>query len=128
MIQVRELYSDRYEEYDRALRSFPNASAYHTRGWMELIARVVGAEPLVLIAFEGNEIKGALPLALQKNLLGGRRLVTLPFSHRVPPLGDMEIIGKLIQRAVQFCLDRGCSFYELRDETTAEHHGGFPVR
>lgn len=88
-VQVSLLTPERYDDYDSALGKFADATIYHTRRWHGFLAEAFGVEPMTLIAHDGAALLGAFPLALQRRWRG-RQLTSLPYSHRVSPLGTIE--------------------------------------
>jgi hypothetical protein len=114
MFNVQELQTEKSVEYDAALKNFPDASIYHTRSWMELLQNTFAVAPRTLIALDGKDIVGILPMGEQKNLLGGYRLVSLPFSHQVPPLGSPEAVDALLQYSIDYFKSKNCSFLEFK--------------
>jgi CelD/BcsL family acetyltransferase involved in cellulose biosynthesis len=85
-MDVRPLGPADHQAYDRFVAASPGNTVYHARAWHELLRRCFGYEPRVLVAWQDGAIVGTLPLALVDTLTGGRRLVSLPFSHHVAPL------------------------------------------
>jgi len=82
-------------------------SVYHTLAWRNLLTETYGYKPEYLLAVENSEVVGVLPLMLVKGILTGKRLVSLPFSHRVPVLGSDSAQKKLLQTAVDFAHEKG---------------------
>jgi hypothetical protein len=75
--------------WSELVASHPNASVFHTVGWLEALKRTYGYEP---IAFTTSSPTGALKNGLVfcrvKSWLTGSRLVSLPFSDHCEPLCD----------------------------------------
>jgi len=114
-VTVRRLGPGDHAAYDRFVGGRPEATIYHTRQWHELLADVFGYQPRVLVAAAGDEITGALPLALVDTGLGGRRLVSLPFSHRVALLGrDGPAAAALLDAVADLAMAERCRFVEIR--------------
>lgn len=75
---------------DPEVRAFcenhPLAAPYHDPFWWDLLARAFGYETVAVVETRGAAIVGASPACVVNPIAGGRRLVSLPFSHDVPPL------------------------------------------
>src|SRR5580704_12736917 len=69
---------DLWEAY---IRRDPQASFYHRLGWREVIRRSFGHRAWYLVAQDGAEIRGALPLVEMRSPLFGHFLVSLPFVN-----------------------------------------------
>lgn len=116
VISVATLAAADEDAYDAFVAGHPAASVYHTRSWLSLLRDAFGYQPRILVARDGpGRLLGALPLALVRTPLGGRRLVSLPFSHRVAPLAEDEPgLTALLAGAVREAQQAGCRFAELR--------------
>jgi len=65
----------------------PNASAFHTRGWLEALRTTYGYEPVAFTASAPPEkLTNALLFCFVRSWLTGSRLVSLPFSDHCEPL------------------------------------------
>ena len=126
MITVSTLAPADQDDYDAFAATHPDATVYHTRSWLLLLRDAFGYSPLVLVARdEGGRMLGALPAALVHTAFGGRRLVSLPFSHRVVPLaGDGAVRGALLAGALREAEAAACRFAELRTGPLAEPPAG----
>ena len=69
------------------LETHPGASIFHTTGWLETLRRTYGYEPVVFTTSPpGAALTNGLPFCRIASWLGGRRLVSLPFSDHCAPL------------------------------------------
>ena len=50
-----------------------------------MVARTYKHRPVYLVAKEGGEIKGILPMFLMRSMIFGKKLVSVPFA----PYGDV---------------------------------------
>ena len=65
----------------------PNASVFHTRGWLEALWTTYGYEPIAFTTSAPTEkLTNALLFCVVRSLLTGRRLVSLPFADHCEPL------------------------------------------
>jgi CelD/BcsL family acetyltransferase involved in cellulose biosynthesis len=118
-ITVRELSHDSVGLSEAVLSALPGASVYHTPQWMDFLIAAFSVKPRTLAAFEAGEIVGLLPLASIRRWRE-TRLISLPFTHRVPILGAEDVAGRLLQAAKQLAdTELRCSL-ELRGQATAQ--------
>lgn len=122
-MDVRVLSPDQVDAYDAFVAAAPSATVYHCRAWMNFLAEAFGAVPQTLVAWDGDRLAGLLPLMLKRHPLSGRRLVSLPYSHRVAPLGDPAALEALWQAASARADSLGCAL-ELRGAVPERWHGG----
>jgi hypothetical protein len=65
----------------------PNASVFHTRGWLRALQTTYGYEPVAFTTSPpSQELKNALLCCVVHSWLTGSRLVSLPFSDHCEPL------------------------------------------
>ena len=109
---MKERHKSAYSEY---ISTNSSASIYHTLQWHEVIKEVYEYKPLYLLALESGKIVGALPMFLVETLIGGRRLVSLPFSHMVMPLADRdEVLSALLVEAKDMLEQSGAEYLEIK--------------
>jgi len=109
---------------DPSVRAFcethPQASPYHDPFWWDLLTRSFGYRSVVVAQTRGDQIVGAAPACVVRPIMGGRRLVSLPFSHDVLPLcaegGSAEALLRGLRLAAPAL---GCSSIELRGSSPA---------
>ena len=65
----------------------PNASVFHTSGWLHALQRTYGYEPVAFTTSPPTgELRNAVVFCAVRSWLTGRRLVSLPFSDHCEPL------------------------------------------
>src|SRR5438093_5776537 len=65
----------------------PNASIFHTRGWLSSLKRTYGFAPVAFTTSPaGTELRNALVMCRVRSWMTGDRLVSLPFSDHCDPL------------------------------------------
>lgn len=114
--------------YSTYVDRHPLATVYHTPEWMETLRASFGYSPRTLAAWSGSEIVGALPLCAVRSALGGKRLVGLPFSHRVPALGPPEVVAGLTRAARELAAGGGFRSLELRADAASPEGEGWTRR
>ncbi len=96
----------------------PNASVFHTRGWLRALQTTYGYEPVVFTTSAPDEgLTNALLFCVVRSWLTGSRLVSLPFSDHCEPLVEdadqfralfsfVESLGQ--KEAVEVCRNTVC--------------------
>jgi CelD/BcsL family acetyltransferase involved in cellulose biosynthesis len=78
------LQDPRWPEF---VRRHPNASVFHTAGWLRALQRTYHYEPVAFtMSAPTEELRNALLFCVVRSWLTGRRLVSLPFSDHCEPL------------------------------------------
>ena len=105
---VYEIDPTRDERWDEFLQNHPDASIFHTRGWLEALRRTYGYQPVAFTTSPpGCPLTNGLPFCQISSWLSGRRLVSLPFSDHCAPLVESpEQLTSLLTH-LQDKLDRG---------------------
>jgi hypothetical protein len=89
MVDVYEVDPIRDPRWRELLQRHPQASVFHTPGWLEALRRTYGYEPIVLTTCAPtSELSNGLALCRIDSWLTGRRIVSLPFSDHCEPLFD----------------------------------------
>src|SRR5271165_2171364 len=75
------------ERWEDLLQNHPQASIFHTRGWLEALRKTYGYAPVAFTTSPlGYRLTNGVPFCEISSWLSGRRLVSLPFSdHCTPP-------------------------------------------
>jgi FemAB-related protein (PEP-CTERM system-associated) len=104
------------QRWEQLVAAHPRGTLYHLPGWSELLYRCYGFQPICLaLVGDANQIGGILPLSLIDSPLTGRRLVSLPFTNAVGPLGENEATASLLlQHAVELAGRERCRYVEIR--------------
>lgn len=101
--------------WDAYVQANPEASAYHRRGWLDLIGRAFGHEVRPLACVDGDAIRGVLPLVVMRSRLFGTHAVSLPFLNAGGVLADDEGAAReLADAAVAVARERRANYLELR--------------
>jgi hypothetical protein len=73
----------------RLLARHPQASVFHTPGWLEALKRTYDYEPFaVTTSPPGEELKNGIAFCRVKSWLTGERIVSVPFADHCQPLVD----------------------------------------
>ena len=80
----------------------PQASVFHSTGWIEALHRTYGYEPVAYTTSpSGRELADGIPFCRIRTWLTGPRLVSLPFSDHCEPLIESEENFRALLDAVQ---------------------------
>ena len=76
----------------------PDASVFHTRGWLSSLKRTYGFAPVAFTtSAPGTDLRNALVMCRVRSWVTGDRLVSLPFSDHCDPLiGDGDELSALV--------------------------------
>jgi len=100
---------------DAYVRAHPRGTFFHLAGWRRMVESVYGHEPLDVYAWRDDRLVGVLPLMLCRGLLGGRRLVSMPYAVYGGPLGDdADVERRLVEEGRRLTRELSTSYLELR--------------
>lgn len=108
-------------KWDAFVASMPNASNYHRWNWKQVIEDTFGHEAHYLAAYDGENIRGILPMFRMKSSIFGHFLVSIPFfSYGGMLASSVNASEALFERAAAIARDLGVSHIELRQGSTVE--------
>jgi hypothetical protein len=107
--------------WDDLLEAHPQASIFHTRGWLEALRRTYGYTPVVFTTSSpGKRLTDGIPFCKITGFFGKRRLVSLPFSDHCQPLAQESEQIKCLVAHLQHKRDlEGWNYVEIRPRTAA---------
>ncbi len=79
------------ESWNERLLSYEDYSFFHTREWCQTLAETYNFKPFYLIENTDND-RIIYPFMGVKNMMGLKKLVSLPFTDYCNPLSDHEIL------------------------------------
>lgn len=124
---VVERYIDSPGEWDAFVEAAPGATFFHLYGWHDVLHDAFAFTPHYLAARRAGRIVGVLPLCEVQALLGGRWLLSLPFTVEGGVCAlDADARGALDAAALRLQSDVGARGLELRDDLGDGN--GFTVR
>lgn len=92
-----------------------HGSFYHDPRWVNALAASFGFRTLCLTATDAGAVRGMLALAEVPGLLGGRRLVSYPFSFAAGPCAlAAEVAMQLVEEARTLAAARGIRRLEIK--------------
>jgi Acetyltransferase (GNAT) domain len=115
-MNVYEIDPTTDERWEDFLHDHPQASIFHTRGWLEALRRTYGYSPLALTTSTPNSpLTNGIPLCKITGWFGRRRLVALPFSdHCVPLVESTEQLTCLLGYLREKVEGERWSFVQIR--------------
>jgi len=79
MIRIVEYNEGLRQRWSTFVEKMQNATVAHQIGWKDAIRQGLGHKPVFLIALEGDNVRGVLPLFLIKTMWGSRYLISVPW-------------------------------------------------
>jgi len=114
-MEICELNKEDEKAWDEYVLTHPSSTFYHQLRWKNVVTRSYGHKPYYLLAKEDGKIRGLLPLFLMKNLLFGRKIVSVPFAPYGGAIGDNKAIEDfLIEHAINITKESDADYLELR--------------
>jgi hypothetical protein len=110
---IDPLQDDRWPEL---IARHPNASVFHTRGWLGALQATYGYAPVAFTTSAPNEhLTNAILFCAVRSWLTGSRFVSLPFSDHCEPLIECaEQFGTLCAHAESLRVMEGRKYVEMR--------------
>jgi FemAB-related protein (PEP-CTERM system-associated) len=104
------------KSWDRYVESHPRATVAHLSAWGTVARQAYGHDPIYLMAEDGGEVVGVLPLIRIASRLFGRQLVSMPFLDYGGVLADpgRGIEAALVEEALRATRDLGVHGLGLR--------------
>lgn len=103
-------------DVDAFVERQPDAKIGHTFAWSEKVIQRAGHRPFYLVARDGDEVCGVLPLTQVRSILFGNHMISQAFSSYGGPLTSRpEALKPLYDRAVELATAHGCESIEFRN-------------
>jgi FemAB-related protein (PEP-CTERM system-associated) len=114
---VIKSYNERYrKQWDTFVAEATGGSLFHLISWKEAVETTYGHQSHYVMAMEGEEIKGLLPLFEVKSRLFGHSLVSVPYGvYGGIVASDAEAFETLIKCAETLAKLMKVDYLELRD-------------
>jgi len=124
-MDVYEIDPTTDERWENLLQSHPQASIFHTRGWLEALQKTYGYTPVAFTtSAPGSPLTNGIPFCKITGFFGRRRLVSLPFSDHCEPLVESnEQLNHVVAYLQQRRDAEGWDYVELRPKTSAAMGG-----
>ena len=116
-IEVAELRADEEGEWDAYVLKHPNSTFFHQIGWRNAVQKTYKHKPVYLVAKEGGEIRGILPMFLMRSVIFGKKLVSVPFAPYGGVCADDDIAEKmLIEEAIRIADECNADYLGFRQK------------
>jgi CelD/BcsL family acetyltransferase involved in cellulose biosynthesis len=101
----------------RLVMAHPDATAFHLPAWSSAVATTYGYQGLVVVmATHDGRVLGGLPVVACRRPLGGRRLVSLPFTDHCAPLVTPGAAADFAEALSEWRRADGAAALEVRDQ------------
>ncbi len=101
---------------DEYVEKEPKGEMSYLPTWGFMLERVFGHKSYYLVARDGNDVQGVLPLVQVKSRLFGNRMVSQAFSNYGGPLARNPLaLNALYEKAVELATENGCHSIEFRN-------------
>lgn len=106
--------------WDELVSEFPEATPFHSVGWLRVLSETYRHQPLYLCQFSGDRLAACLPLAEARSPVTGIRGVSLPFTDDCPALMTVAGAGPALwEAALALGRRRGWKYVECRSSGIA---------
>ncbi|MCI0398670.1 MAG: GNAT family N-acetyltransferase [Chloroflexi bacterium] len=119
---ISELTEETRPAWDSYVQSSPHGLPQHLSGWRAVLRQVHGYETHYLMAWQGEQVVGVLPLFLVRSLLVGRQATTMPGGLCA---GDEMVAGALLERGREIAGQARAGQLALHD--TRQPWNGLPA-
>ena len=103
------------QRWDNFVHAHADGSFFHLSGWYRVLRDGLGHKPWYLMATQGGQIVGVLPLAEVKSFLFGHHLSALPFCVYGGPLASNEAVeSQLLLAAKMLAKQQAVDDLEIR--------------
>ena len=114
-MQVHELEESDITRWDAFVDHHSDATFFHKAGWREVIEKAFGHRCYYLMAEDGNEVVGILPLARVHSRLFHDALISTPFCvYGGPVARDDSVLDALLDASGNLARKLGVQYVELR--------------
>src|SRR5688572_18467062 len=114
-IEIRDVADGQTEAWERFVALQPGGSFYHKLGLQNVVAGKLRHEPINLVAMDGDEVVGVLPLTFVSSHLFGRILCSVPFmNYGGPCTNSNTVCGQLVDAAIKRTRELQADYLELR--------------
>lgn len=101
----------------------PEATICHDIRWHPIIRQHLGHRPRYIMAVDGSEVQGLLPLFVVSTWWGVKYLISIPWLDYGGACADsVEVESKLVERAGEIARELGAQFLELRSVEAHTSH------
>jgi len=119
---IKTIGRSNYTEWDGYLLGRDLPYPYFLSSFREVIEGTFGHQPVYLMAWDGPNVRGVLPIFFMKSRLFGRLFATLPFFTYGGVVADDPVTrAALLDRGVEEARCRNASFWIIRQGDEGQH-------
>jgi FemAB-related protein (PEP-CTERM system-associated) len=111
-MEIVELTPQLNAQWDAYVQSSPDTTFYYPSAWREVLRRAYGHPLIYLMARQGGDVRGVLPLIYIRSPIGGHHLDSLPGGLCADDLSSAEA---LVAHAQDLTHSLGADYLLLRD-------------
>ena len=116
-MNVHRLDPLRDPRWPEFLARHPDASIFHSRGWLQALRSTYGYEPVVFTTSADRELANGVVFCSVRSWLTGTRLVSVPFSDHCQPLAPGSDLRAILQFVCSHRYTQGWKYVEVRPRT-----------
>ncbi|MAX60755.1 MAG: hypothetical protein CML93_03170 [Rhodobiaceae bacterium] len=108
---------DKYA-WEKFLKKFDNISIYQSLEWFNILKNSFGLSGNHLVSKNNEDINGCLPLMLIKNMILGKKLISMPHGSSGGGVITKEKIieSDLIDKAINIIKEKNIGYLEIRSD------------
>ena len=119
-LTIRPATSNDRARWNAYVHAHPKACAYHNFAWVESVEQAYGHPNASLLALEGEEVVGVLPITKMQIPLSGHYYCSLPFCDMGYAIAnDQPIVTALLEKLREMKAQSGAKKIEYRDTSEA---------
>ena len=116
-VEIRDLQSGDEGAWDRFVLSSKSGTFFHLSGWRTVVQRILGHQYICLTARRDGAITGVFPMALQRNAVFGKSLVSLPLAvYGGICADDADSFHSLLKAGGDLANRLGVNYLEMRNQ------------
>jgi FemAB-related protein (PEP-CTERM system-associated) len=114
---VRTLEQGQHAMWDRFVTTSGSGTLCHTTGWIRVVEKTLRHKTHALVAWQGEEIRGVLPISHVRNPIFGDCLVSMPLAvYGGVCADDSEPANALLDTAAELGRTLNVKYLELRNQ------------
>ncbi len=126
-MQIIEFSATYKHKWNDFVKNSPGSYSCHLIGWKEIIENVFGHKTFYLMAIDGDNIKGILPLVFINSRIFGKYMVSFPYLNYGGVCAESPQAKKLLlDKAIEISQSLKAQYLEIRE--TTENKFSLPVK
>lgn len=118
-MKILSLTTELVAKWDLYVENHAESNVYQISFWNQIIKNQFGWTPHYMLAIDGENIKGVLPLFQMLDILGKKYLISIPFSNFAGILVDNNAAKEeLLKEALKLATQLKAKYVELRQQGT----------